>query len=208
MAVLSNLSIGFVGAFIGVLLPGLLNVYALKVSLSEGRQKAVVFTAGVSVTVIIQATLALVFARYLDRHPEIISVLQKVALVVFLGLTGYFLFIAKDTRREVKEQKSQSKTNRFFTGMFLALLNLLPLPYWVYIGITFSGFGWFSFALPDLYFASLGAGIGTFVGLLGYVFMGREREKSKPAKVNMNLIIGLITGVISLITLFKILKIF
>lgn len=205
MAILTNLLIGLVGSFVGVLPPGLINMYALKVGIREGRRKALIFSLGVCVTVFIQTVIALIFARYLEKHPEIVDVLQKTALGIFIALTIYFFFIAKDTRREIREEDEKSKTRRFMTGMLVAGLNLLPLPYWVYIGITFSSFGWFSFEIPDLYFAALGSAMGTFIALATYVYFVKENEE-RDLKVNMNYIIGAITAVISVITIIKIIK--
>lgn len=206
MTILYNVLIGFIGAFIGVLPPGLINMYALKVSLKEGRKKALIFSAGVCVTVITQTLVALFFARYIEQHPEVVNVLQKVALVIFIGLTIYFFFIAADTRREIKDAKVRSKTRRFFSGMLVAALNLLPLPYWIYVSITFSAFGWFSFAAPALYFAALGSGMGTFMALAIYAYFVKTKEEPRNFKVNMNFIIGAITAAIAVVTLLRILK--
>lgn len=209
MAVINNLLIGLLASLIGVLPPGLINMYAVKVGFREGRKKALIFSAGVCVVVMLQTFFALVFARYIDRHPEVVDVLQKVALGIFISLTIYFFFIAKDTRREIKEKEERSKTGRFFTGMLVAVLNLLPLPYWVYISLTFAGFGWFSFSEPDLWFTVLGSGMGTFVALAIYIHFFRVKEedrKERKFKVNMNYVIGAVTALISVITLFRILK--
>jgi apolipoprotein N-acyltransferase len=132
--------------------------------------------------------------------------LQKVALGIFICITIYFFFIAKDTRREIPEDASHSKTNRFFYGMLLGVLNLLPLPYWVYISITFSGFGMFSFSLPGLIAAVLASGLGTFAMLMLYIQFFKQKKDSVRIKVNMNYVIGLITGAISVVTFLKILK--
>lgn len=206
MAVLSNFLIGLTGAFIGVLPPGLINMYALKVGLREGRKRALIFAGGVCVTVFIQTLFALVFARYLERHPEVVDVLQKIALGIFIALTVYFFFIAKDTRRTIRTEEEKSKTRRFFSGMGIAALNLLPLPYWVYVGISFSSFGWFSFEIPALYFAALGSAAGTFLALAMYVYFVKEKEARGNFKINMNYIIGAITALISIITFIKILQ--
>src|SRR5690606_15475625 len=152
-----NFIIGFLGSFIGVVPPGLLNMYAAKISMKEGRKRGFLFSAGVSVTVMAQTYVALILARYVEMHPEVVNMLQKVALGIFISLTIYFVFIAKDTRREIREREVRSKTNRFFAGMFIASLNLLPLPYWVYLSLTFSGFGVFSFSQPEMWLAVIGS---------------------------------------------------
>lgn len=206
MEFLFNFIIGFTGAFIGALPPGLLNMYAAKISMREGRNRALLFSAGVCLTLMIQMLVSLLAASYIQQNPDVVSVLQKVALGIFISLTVYFFFIAKDSRPEIADNNSHSGKNRFFTGMFIAALNLLPIPYWVYISITFSVFGWFSFAMTDLAGAVLGSGLGALIALLGYVHFFRPREESRKMKVNMNYIIGIITGIISVITFIKIIR--
>lgn len=206
MAILYNLLIGFFGSFIGVLPPGLINMYAAKISMKEGRKPAFLFSVGVCLTVMLQTYVALLLAGYIGKHPEIVSMLQKVALGIFISLTIYFIFIAKDSRRELKEREEHSKTNRFFLGIFIALLNLLPLPYWMYLSITFSTFGMFSFSQPELWVAVIASGIGTYASLALYVQFFRPKEHSKKLKINMNYVIGTITAIISVITFLKILR--
>ncbi|MCG2417980.1 lysine transporter LysE [Aequorivita sp. F47161] len=206
MAIFYNLLIGLFGSFIGVLPPGLINMYAAKISMKEGRKKGFLFSIGVCITVMIQTFIALIFARYIGKHPEIVSMLQKVALGIFISLTIYFMFIAKDTRREIRDHGENSKKNRFFLGVFIAMLNLLPLPYWMYLSITFSAFGAFSFSQPALLLAVLASGIGTFGSLALYVQFFRPKEDSSKLKLNMNYVIGILTAIISIITFIKILK--
>ncbi len=206
MSVLINFLLGFIVAFIGVVPPGLLNMSAAKISMKEGRKAAILFSIGVCVVVFIQTYVALLFARYLDQHREVVDLLQKVALGIFICITIYFFFIAKDTRREMPETVNHSKTNRFFYGMLLSVLNLLPLPYWVYVSITFSGFGWFKFTQPELWAAVFASGAGTFAMLLLYIQFFKRKKHHANSKVNMNYIIGLITATISIITLLKVLR--
>ncbi len=206
MAILYNLLIGFFGSFIGVLPPGLINMYAAKISMKEGRKRALLFSVGVCITVMLQTYLALLFARYIGKHPEVVNILQKVALGIFISLTIYFIFIAKDTRREIRDHSENSKRNRFFLGIFIAILNLLPIPYWIYLSITFSAFGMFSFSQPELWSTVIASGLGTFASLALYVQFFRPKEHSRKLSLNMNYVIGIVTAVISVITFFKILR--
>ncbi len=206
MALFYNFIIGFLGSFIGVLPPGLINMYAAKISMEEGRSKALLFSVGVCLTVMLQTFVALILARYIGKHPEVVSMLQKVALGIFISLTVYFIFIAKDTRREIPDHERNSKKNRVFSGVFIAALNLLPLPYWMYLSITFSAFGIFSFSQPDIWIAVLGSGLGTYGSLALYVQFFRPKEHSQKLSLNMNYVIGIITAAISIITLLKILR--
>ncbi|MEL6812428.1 MAG: lysine transporter LysE [Bacteroidota bacterium] len=206
MSILFNFTIGFLAALVGVIPPGLLNMSAAKISMKQGRKIAMLFSTGVCVTVCVQTYIALLFARYLDMHPEVVDILQKVALGIFLCITIYFFFIAKDTRREIPHRVKKSKTNRFFYGMLLAALNLLPLPYWVYVSVTFSAFGWFTFEQPGLWAAVIASGLGTFVMLLIYAQFFRKKQDQSMFNFNMNYVIGLITAAISALTLIKIIN--
>ena len=204
MPILANFIIGFIASLIGVIPPGLLNMTAAKISMKQGRKVALLFSAGVCITVCAQTFIALIFARYLDRHPEVVDILQEVALGIFISLTLYFLFLAKDTRREIPKEMEYSKTNRFFYGILLASLNLLPLPYWVYISVTFSAFRWFSFEQTPLLATVVASGMGTFFMLFIYAQYFRKKNGKNLLHLNMNYLIGLITGIISIITAIKV----
>ncbi len=206
MSVLLNFAIGFLAALVGVIPPGLLNMSAAKISIKQGRKTALLFSTGVAVTVCMQTWIALLLARYLDKHNEIVDILQEVGLGIFICITIYFFFIAKDTRREIPKDMNHSKTNRFFYGILLAALNLLPLPYWVYLSVTLSSFGWFTFEQPGIFAAVIASGMGTFVMLSFYVQFFRKKHEQRKFKVNMNYVIGCITAVISVITLIKIIN--
>jgi uncharacterized membrane-anchored protein len=64
----------------------------------------------------------------------------------------------------------------------------------------------FSFSQPDLISTVIASGIGTFAMLMLYVQFFKQKEDSMQFKVNMNYVIGLITGVVSIVTFLKILK--
>jgi len=206
MSLLLNFVIGFLASLVGVVPPGLLNMSAAKISMKQGRKVALLFSLGVAITVCLQTLVALFFARYLDKHDEVVDMLQKVALGIFLCITIYFFFIAKDTRREAPKEIKRSKTNRFFYGMLLAALNLLPLPYWVYLSVTFSAFGWFSFDQIGIWAAVFASGLGTFAMLAFYVQFFRKKQEHRRSRVNMNYLIGCITAAISVVTLIKIIN--
>lgn len=87
---------------------------AAKISLKEGYGRGVVFSIGVCITVIIQTYLAVIFARYLNNHHDIVDVLQRVAMIIFILISIYFLFIAKSKPQLETEVDSKSKRSRFF----------------------------------------------------------------------------------------------
>jgi threonine/homoserine/homoserine lactone efflux protein len=199
--------LGLVVALIGVVPPGLLNMTAAKISLKEGHVRGVMFSIGVCVIVIAQTYLAAIFARYLTKHVEVVDVLQRVAFVIFVLITIYFLFIAKKVTKNVKEPSVRSKKSRFFQGMFLSSLNVFPIPYQAYMTITLASFGWLNFGQINIISYVAGAAMGTFVMLYVYIFFfDKIKDKSISSQKSMNYLIGGITGIISIITLINIIK--
>lgn len=199
--------LGLIIALVGVIPPGLLNMTAAKISLKEGHNRGIIFSIGVCVIVAIQTYVASVFARYLSKHPEVVDVLQRVAFVIFVLITVYFLFVAKATTKQQIKTKTKSKHSRFFQGIFLSSINVFPIPYQAYMTITLASFGWLNFEQINVISYVAGAVSGTFVMLYMYIFFfDRVKNKAFTSQKNMNYIIGGITGIISVVTLINILK--
>jgi threonine/homoserine/homoserine lactone efflux protein len=199
--------LGLFFALVGVIPPGLLNMTAAKISLKEGHARGIVFSIGACVVVIIQTTIAAVFARYLSKNHDVVDVLQRVAFVIFVLITIYFLFIAKSEPKEKKTPKVRSKGSRFFQGLFLSGINVFPIPYQAYMTITLASFGWLDFSQTSIISYVAGAAMGTFVTLYTYIFFfDKIKGKTFTSQKNMNRIIGAITGVIAIVTLINIIR--
>ena len=200
------LLIGFTAASVGVAPPGLLNMTAAKVSAVDGRNRAMIFALGASVTVFFQTYIAVLFAKFIDRNPDIIVLLQEVGVFIFSALTIYFFWAGKKKKKEEQTLKKRSKTSRFFLGMLLAFLNLLPIPYHVVISIWCSRKGWFFFNQADISLFVLGSVTGSFLMFYLYILFFKKKEVDEPSffMTNGNYIIGTVTGIISLFTLFRI----
>jgi threonine/homoserine/homoserine lactone efflux protein len=194
--------LGLIIAFIGVIPPGLLNMTAAKISLKEGYSRGVMFSVGVCLIVMLQTYVAVIFARYLSNHPDVIDILQRVAFVIFILITIYYLLIAKKRIKPDVEQHVKSKHSRLFFGMFLSCLNVFPIPYQAYMSITIASFGWLVFDV-----ISIASYVSGFVMLYIYIFFfDKIKSKAFTSQKNMNYIIGSITGIISVFTLINIIK--
>lgn len=180
---------------------------AAKISLKEGYSRGIMFSIGVCLIVMVQTYVAVIFARYLSNHPDVIDILQRVALVIFILITIYYLLFAKKTIKPNVEQHVKSKHSRLFFGMFLSSLNMFPIPYQAYMSITIASFGWLVFDITSIASYVAGAAMGTFVMLYIYIFFfDKIKNKAFTSQKNMNYIIGGITGVISIFTLINIIK--
>lgn len=195
-------------ALIGVIPPGLLNMTAARISLKEGPGRGITFSSGVCLVVFIQTYVAAIFARYLSNRPDIVEILQRVAFVIFVLITIYFLVIARNQKEtNLEEEDIMSKRSRFFHGMLLSALNVFPIPYQAYMTITLASFGWMDFEKTNIITYVTGAAMGTFVMLYFYIFFfDKIKDKKITSQKSMNYSIGIITGIVALITLINILK--
>ncbi len=180
---------------------------AAKISLKEGPGRGITFSSGVCLIVFVQTYVAAIFSRYLSNRPDIVEILQRVAFVIFVLITVYFLVIARNQKEAKVETDIKSKQSRFFHGMFLSSLNVFPIPYQAYMTITLASFGWMDFERISIITYVTGAAMGTFVMLYFYIFFfDKIKDKSFTSQKSMNYSIGIITGVVALVTFINILR--
>ncbi len=199
--------LGLSFAFIGVIPPGMLNMSAAKISLKEGHVRGFVFSIGVCVIVGVQTYLALIFAKYLNQHPDVIDVLKRVALVLFILVSIYFFLLAKSNATPQEVDTFKSKKSRFFQGLLMSALNVFPIPYQAYIVTTLLSYQLLS--LDNLSIGSYiaGATSGTFIALYIYILFFDKIKNSKiTSPKRMNYSIGIITAIVSVSTLISILE--
>ena len=207
MNIVTSLFLGFFTAFIGIIPPGLINMTAAKVNLKEGKRNAMWFVLGAILVIFFQSFFAILFAKIINRRPDLVTLLREVGLGIFATLTLYFLVLAKKPKDKTRKFKKNSKTNRFFMGMLLSGLNFLPIPYYVFVSVTLASFKLFSFDTTSIFIFVNGAILGSFLVFYCYIsFFNKIENKTDYVTKNMNTIIGSITGLISVITLWNVIK--
>ncbi|MCP2026714.1 threonine/homoserine/homoserine lactone efflux protein [Flavobacterium sp. HSC-32F16] len=208
MVYLTPLLSGFIAAAIGIIPPGLINMTAAKINLKEGKKNALWFVIGAVLVIFFQVYVAVLFARVIDNRPDVLTLLREVGFVIFAILTIYFLFIAKEPKTKKKSKiKKSSKKSRFFLGMLLSALNFFPIPYYVVVSVTLASYHLFVFENIIIFTFVLGSILGSFAVLYSYIaFFGRIEKKTDYLMRNMNTIIGSITGLVAIVTLFNILN--
>lgn len=196
-------SIGISAAIAGTLLPGILNATTVQIATKEGKKKAYQFMAGALLIIFLQAYLAIFFAKIIDKSPFISNIIQEIGLAIFTGLTIFFLI--QNKRNKLKSPHlSKKKSNKFLTGILLALLNVFPVPFYVFVSISAAKFDLFIFQPSHNLALSLGVVLGTFLTFRFYIhlFKNKSIENNFILK-NINIIIAVITGSIAVITFCK-----
>ncbi len=208
MGIVLPLIFGFFFSAVGTALPGLINMTAAKISLREGRQRAVLFALGASTIVFFQAYIAVSFAKFINSRPDIIYMLQETGVFIFSTLTIYFLFIAGKRKHEADHVvKVRSRGGNYVTGILLSVLNFFPIPYYVFISISLSAARSFEFAPLSIFLFVMGAVAGAFLVFYLYIaFFRRFEARAAFFMRNINYLLGSVTGLVAIITLIKILR--
>lgn len=207
MNYITPLFFGFISAFIGIIPPGLINMTAAKVNHKEGKRNALWFVLGAILVICFQVFFAILFAKIINRRPDLVALLREVGFGIFTALTIYFLWIAKKPKGKSKKLKNKSKTKRFFLGMLLSALNFFPIPYYVFISISLASYKLFSFDTTSIFIFVSGVVMGSFLVFYFYIsFFDRIENKRDYIMKNMNTIIGSITGLIAILTLINIIN--
>ncbi|SDQ07952.1 LysE family transporter [Flagellimonas zhangzhouensis] len=195
----------FSAAFMATVPPGLLNMNAAKTSVEKGKLNGVIFSIGVSATIMVQAYIAVFISKFLYRNPEVIDVLFKIAVAVFAFFTIYFFLMAKRKKEQKIKQVNLSKKNSFFKGVLLAALNLLTIPYYSGLNAMWNEAGWIKFEAKDITTFVVAAGAGTFSVLYLYTFYFDKLEtKTNRFAKNSNYILSALMLLLLIITLIRI----
>lgn len=202
-----SMFMGFFASTVGIIPPGLLNMTAAKISKNEGKTRAFVFALGAALVLGLQSFLAVVFAEFLDRHPEIILLLREAGLAIFTGLTIYFFGFAKSPSPKKSAVKLHSKRSRFFMGMLLSALNFLTIPFYVFVSLTLASYKIFYFESLFIFTFVFGILLGTLFGFYCFVtFFKKMEHRTAAVTKNMNYIIGSVTGLIAFVTLCNVIQ--
>jgi hypothetical protein len=157
-------------------------------------------------SVFFQTFIAVLFARFISNHEEIVATLQEIGIFIFTLLSIYFFWIAEKPKKIKADAKVKGKSNRFFLGMLLSSLNLLPIPFYVFASMSLQASGYFSFdKIPVAEFV-IGVVLGSFTVFYTYIVAFKKIEKKTEFLMrNINIIIGSVTSFMAFVTLFKLL---
>jgi len=194
----------FSAAFVATIPPGLLNVNAAKTSVEKGKLNGIIYSLGVSSTIMIQAYIGVLISKFLHNNPDVVKVLLQIALLVFGFLAFYFFIMAKKGKKLRKKVPKKSKRNSFFKGVFLATVNLLTIPYYSGLNAMWKTAGWIKFEVQDIVIFIIAAGLGTFTVLYLYtIYFNKLETKTDKFSKNSNYILSALMVVLLIITIFR-----
>ena len=206
MSLLFSFIAGYLAAFVGIFPPGLINMTAAKLSLEDGKSRAMGFVSGALAVIAVQTFISVYSARYIDSHHEVNLILREIGLVIFVLASIYFFFLAKKPQL-VSQNNLVKKTSRsaFLLGLFISAINLFPIPYYVIVSIALSSYGQFSFQSSEIFSFVFGVLAGSLTVFYAYVVVfNRLRSKTDYIIRNMNVIMGSITSLVAFLALYHV----
>ena len=181
----------------------------VKIGKQEGVKSAYTFMSGTAVTIAIQVYLAIFLAKFIDFNEEVTKIFREVGLAVFVIITIYFLFFAKKQdqkkkNKKLKQQGNVKQKNKFIYGLLLSAINVFPIPFYVFLSATLISYNVNVFGQPNSSVFALGVVVGSMIifGLYLKFFNSKSEEDSFILK-NINYVIGGVTSVISLLTIYQ-----
>lgn len=202
MAFVNTFFLAVLVAFVGFMPPGMLNMTSLKMSLENSRKKAVGFVAGAVTVILIQAFLAITFAKYLSNNPQIIEYLSYAAIVVFLGLTYFFY---RQATQKVKIKMKDQERSSYLAGMGMSAMNMLAIPFFLGYSTLLEARGWLAVEPPHNFVFAIGAVFGAFLLFFIYVLFAEYIQKRVQfiAK-NINYILSLLFLLLAVMTIYNV----
>jgi len=194
---------GATAAFVGLIPPGMLNMTAVKISIAKGKREAEYYALGAAVTVIIQASLALVITSFLKDNQQFFIYVKEIGSVIFILLSVFFIRKGFSERKENYESKQRIKNN-FVIGFVLSLFNMFAIPFYSATSTALNINGYLTFNKISVTLFVIGAAVGTFLLLYLYIFMAqRISHRIQAITKNINFILGVLTGILGIVTFFN-----
>lgn len=215
MNYLELILIGIFTAIIGSAIPGLLNMTVVKIGKQEGSKSAYTFMGGTAVTIALQVYIAIFLAKFINFNEEVTKIFREVGLAVFLSITVYFLFFAKKQDQKKKKKKADQlaefgevkQKNKFIYGLLLSAINVFPVPFYVFLSATLKSYNISVFNQPNSTAFAMGVVIGSMIIFSLYLkFFNNKSEDNSFILKNINYIIGGITSVVSILTIYQLIK--
>jgi len=205
MDVLLTALLGLLVSFLGQLPLGNLSITATQIGLEEGFKRAWMYSIGVAIVEMIYLRIALSGMNWVIAHHTFFTILNWMAIILFLTLGVVSLVSASKQTKDKKAVLLNNELNRFVLGVTMSGINPVQIPFWFTWSITLINAG---LLMPnDLTYNmfTVGAGTGTIAGLAVYIHAGNWIvRKLKASNKGMNKFMGAVFIFTALIQLYKV----
>ena len=168
-----NLSVYFLVAlvlsFLGTIPIGLITLTITQKTIKSGRNAGLMIALGATVMEFSYTFIALTLLDFFTKNTAISQYIKIAATVVFLTMGIYFLI--KKSKSKIKTTSKEYNYMDFFRGVTVGMMNLLIIPFWIFLGIWLEAHGLLFERMRCVFSFSAGAAIGAFLAFLGYILL-------------------------------------
>lgn len=196
---------GFTAAFIGSAIPGVLNMSAAKFAIQYNKNKAFLFILGASLIVGIYCFVALFSTQYITIDKPLLQTLYKIGSVIFLIISIYFLIKGKSEKKQAGTSFNPDRNNFFLTGVFLSLINILPLPYYIILTVIMQHENYYHYNAFNnvIFIGSVILGSLVIFGIYTLLFSNQYSKRLQSILQNANAIISCLSACVMLFSIYK-----
>lgn len=183
----------------GTLPPGLINLAIADRTIKRGFRSGLIMVAGATFTELLYTFLPLFFIDRITRNPHIEYALQIAVTIIFLVLAAVYYY--KKSEVILPTTKVSSKRRDFGYGLWMAGMNLLIIPFWVFISIWLGSNGFPIDTWAQIISCSLGSAAGASLVFFLYARLGKfvvNRSDEITRSINQ-----IIAGIFLLLGLFQ-----
>jgi threonine/homoserine/homoserine lactone efflux protein len=203
MSYLLHIIYGLVMAYFGLISPGMLNMTALKIRINSSKSDSVKFALGASIIVFFQAGIALFFADYFSKNPNVIENLKIAGVIVFFILSVFFFLLS---RKKMNPKGEKGNKNYLFRGMAMSVVNMLAIPFYLGVSLYLVSIDKIIIEQPFILLFVFGAVIGSFLLFYTYIVLAKIIiKKLSFIATNINIVLSILFLILGVVLLIKIL---
>ncbi len=202
MPYLSHIFLGFSMAFLSLVPPGMLNMTAVRITIEKNKREGFWFSLGAALVVIVQAFIAIAFAKYFVNNPQVVERLKLGGVFVLFLLSAVFFIKA---RKKFKGTGSKRKGKSLLLGILMSAMNMLSIPFYLVLSSVLESKGLLITIQPYISLFVSGVFLGAFALFMLYVqFAVIIQKKAQFIARNINYILSALFFVLGILSLYKI----
>ncbi len=198
---------GLLISFIGTLPLGTLNMTALQISMQEGFNRGLQFATGVFLIEMIYVRVSLAGMDWIQRRQALLNILQWISVLMIALLAAGSFWSAFHPSASSGNVLLSQHANRFLLGAFMSAINPVQIPFWLGWSTVLSEKGILINSRNNYFIYIAGIGLGTFTGLLLFVWGGNSVASKIAHHMNyVNGAIGIVFFITALLLVIRLMK--
>ncbi|MEP6796338.1 MAG: LysE family transporter [Saprospiraceae bacterium] len=202
MGFLIHFGWGWLCSFLGSLPVGSINLSVTEAAIKRGVRVGLFMGMGASLVEFFQSYIALSFYHILTHNPNMERTIIMICIPIFL-IIGLFYFFKKNNTLNHASSRA-SHFIGFAKGLMLSSLNMIAIPYYVFIGGYLHSSDYISLKAKFIAAFAFGVVIGSFMVFILYAKLGQViKNKSEKMSRYASKIVGLIFIAIAISQAFR-----